>query len=377
MLEYNYIKILINTIKKKLQLIFKEISYGIFKLLYGKIDKIESNSKDLKIIYSKFETNLNYKIYIAENSRIYTDTINDTAIINNNKILEGPSFQIRNTKFAKINENIIFSKGTPRIKRNLKGTVFSLLTGGSGNFNYWHWIFDVLPRIKILENSYDIKSIDYFLLPNLSKNYQKETLDLLQIPDKKRLSSIEYRHIVANKIISTSHPYVIRNDPSNEIQNIPIWITSWLRNSFLKENNFKDDSFPKKIYIDRSDAKSNHREFRKILNENDIIKNLQSEGYKIIRLADLHFKAQIKTFFNADKIIGLHGAGFANLIFCKPNTKILEIKPSTDGKVIENLARKFNLNFNSLSKEPLKFNYFGNMGHLEVKFQDIQKKFDI
>ncbi|MDC0628234.1 glycosyltransferase family 61 protein [Pelagibacteraceae bacterium] len=377
MLEYNYIKILINTIKKKLQLIFKEISYGIFKLLYGKIDKIESNSKDLKIIYSKFETNLNYKIYIAENSRIYTDTINDTAIINNNKILEGPSFQIRNTKFAKINENIIFSKGTPRIKRNLKGTVFSLLTGGSGNFNYWHWIFDVLPRIKILENSYDIKSIDYFLLPNLSKNYQKETLDLLQIPDKKRLSSIEYRHIVANKIISTSHPYVIRNDPSNEIQNIPIWITSWLRNSFLKENNFKDDSFPKKIYIDRSDAKSNHREFRKILNENDIIKNLQSEGYKIIRLADLHFKAQIKTFFNADKIIGLHGAGFANLIFCKPKTKILEIKPSTDGKVIENLARKFNLNFNSLSKEPLKFNYFGNMGHLEVKFQDIQKKFDI
>ena len=45
--------------------------------------------------------------------------------------------------------------------------------------------------------------------------------------------------------------------------------------------------------------------------------------------------------------------------------------------MIENLARKFNLNFNSLSKEPLKFNYFGNMGHLEVKFQDIQKKFDI
>ncbi len=35
MLEYNYIIILINTIKKRLQLIFKEISYGIFKLLYG------------------------------------------------------------------------------------------------------------------------------------------------------------------------------------------------------------------------------------------------------------------------------------------------------------------------------------------------------
>ena len=368
---------MINTIKKKLQLIFKEISYGIFKLFYGKIHKIETNSKELKIVYSKFEPNINYKVFIANNSRIYTDTINDTAIINNNKILEGPSFQIRNTKFSEIKENIILSKGTPRIKRNLNGIVFSLLTGGSGNFNYWHWIFDVLPRIKILENSYDIKKIDYYLFPNLGKSYQKETLDLLQVPLKKRLSSIEYRHIAADKIISTSHPYVIRNDPSNEIQNIPKWITTWLRNSFLKENNYRDESFSKKIYIDRSDAKSNHREFRKIINEKDIIEILQSEGYRIIRLADLHFIDQIKTFFNADKIIGLHGAGFANLIFCKPNTKILEIKPSTDGNVIENLAIKFNLNFQSLSSEPLKFNYFGNMGHLEVKFQDIQKKFDI
>ena len=31
--------------------------------------------------------------------------------------------------------------------------VLSLLTGGGGNDNYWHWMFDVLPRIKLSEAS--------------------------------------------------------------------------------------------------------------------------------------------------------------------------------------------------------------------------------
>ena len=54
-----------------------------------------------------------------------------------------------------MSENIVFQKGTPKLKKKLKGSVFSLLTGGGGNENYWHWLFDVLPRFKILENQYN------------------------------------------------------------------------------------------------------------------------------------------------------------------------------------------------------------------------------
>ena len=43
--------------------------------------------------------------------------------------------------------NIVFKKGTPRKLTNLNGSVLSLLTGGGGNNNYWHWLFDVLRRI--------------------------------------------------------------------------------------------------------------------------------------------------------------------------------------------------------------------------------------
>ena len=52
---------------------------------------------------------------------------------------------------SKIEDNIVLKKGTPRFKKKIKGKVFSLLTGGGGNENYFHWLFDVLPRLKILQ----------------------------------------------------------------------------------------------------------------------------------------------------------------------------------------------------------------------------------
>ena len=44
-----------------------------------------------------------------------------------------------------------------------------MLTGGAGNDNYFHWVFDVLPRIKICQQILNIDEIDYFLLPDHEK----------------------------------------------------------------------------------------------------------------------------------------------------------------------------------------------------------------
>ena len=50
----------------------------------------------------------------------------------------------------------------PDLKK-IKGVVLSS-TGGAGNDNYFHWMFDVLPRIAIYQKIFDISDIDYFLL---------------------------------------------------------------------------------------------------------------------------------------------------------------------------------------------------------------------
>ena len=103
-------------------------------------------------------------------------------------------------------------------------------------------------------------------------------MDLLKINPKKRLSSKNYRHFKADRIIATSHPYNILNDPSADSLNIPSWIYDHLRVKFLEKGlqNSKLKSFPEKIYINRKDATSlryiiNLKEVEDILEKKIII----------------------------------------------------------------------------------------------------------
>ena len=54
------------------------------------------------------------------------------------------------------------TKGTPRKLKEIKGTVLSLLTGGAGNNNYWHWLYDVLPRLSLCSK---IEKLETKILP--------------------------------------------------------------------------------------------------------------------------------------------------------------------------------------------------------------------
>ena len=170
------------------------------------------------------------------NCRMYTDRIHDTAVILENKIIEGPSFQLRNNNNSNIRDNIVFKKGTPRKLRNLNGIVLSLLTGGGGNDNYWHWLYDVLPRLELCEKSLDLELVDYFLLPNLKKKFQIETLNELNIPQHKLLSSEKFRHIITSELIVTDHPVVVTGNASVDNNNQPNWIAGWLRDNFINSN---------------------------------------------------------------------------------------------------------------------------------------------
>ena len=363
-----------NSIKKKLQTVTKNIGYLFFSFFYQRIKQsIEASKHDLiDIIKVKIDKLYLYNIFKIKNCRIYTDTVTDTAFIIDDKVIEGPSFQHRNVKNSDIRNNIVFSKGTPKFKKKINGVVFSLLTGGGGNSNYWHWLFDVLPRFKIIDEKIDLKTIDFFLLPGTSEKFQNETLDLLGIPIHKRLSSRKFRHIKTELAIAVDHPYVLKNNPSEEIQKIPDWIIADLRKKFLRFTNKK--KFPKKFYIDRKDSKSNHRHLRRVLNEDEVKNFLKKKDFEILTLSDFSFTDQVTLFNNASCIVGLHGAGFANLTFCKNETKILEFKSSTTGQVCENLAKKVNLNYEEITVQAKENDFQDQQGLITIPLNLLEKK---
>ena len=113
-------------IKKTFQKLFKSSAQKIFKIIYGEIyinssSTVENlkihdiNSKDITTFLSN-----NYKVYQVNFGRIYNDNVQNVAIINKNKIINGPSYQQIKGDLKGADHNVCLKIGTPRIKKNLK-----------------------------------------------------------------------------------------------------------------------------------------------------------------------------------------------------------------------------------------------------------------
>ena len=64
---------------------------------------------------------------------------------------------------------------------------------------------------------------------------------------------------------------------------------------------------------------------RRIANEGEILPILASRGFARIELEEMSLSAQIALFSEAEAVVAPHGAGLTNLIWCAPQTKILEV----------------------------------------------------
>jgi len=311
--------------KKILQFLFKSFFEIFFKLLYGKIiifnNKISGvNIFPLKKIYSDVDLKMSYHLYSIKNGRIYTDTTENVAIIQGNNLIPDVSFQQTANKLVEAKYNSVIKKGTPRLIKKYKGKVFSMVQGGSGN-NYFHFIFDIIPRLKLLNEKYNLDEINFFYVPEVNE-WQKQIYSIFKIPTEKLIDSKKYHHIFADEIIAVNHPWYRSGYIQNEIKNIPSWIVSWNREKYLPHA--KNLNLNKKIYIDRSSSPYNHC---KISNNTEVINFLTDKGFNIYKTEELKFLEQINLFQNSSTIIGAHGAAFTNIIFCKPHTNIIEIIP--------------------------------------------------
>ena len=338
-------------IKKKIKLYYKILIQLFFKVLYGKIllPKKAANLLKKEKIYNKtfksFKNN-NYNFYRIENARIFTDNNENVAIIKDNFILPSISFQqIKgNLKTAKYNSVLKF--GTPSFAKRIRGKVFNLCQGDSGN-NYFHFIFDIIPKIYLLATKKELNCINYFYLTN-PKKWQIKILKALGIKENKILSSKIHNHIFADEIYTVDHPWYNKGFVQYNLEKIPEWIINHNRKIFLANNKNK---FSKKIFLDRSNSKYNHCQIENI---GELKKLIKKNKIKLHRPELLSFKNQIKLFNTSSIIIGAHGAAFTNTIFCKPGTKIIEIIPSDHpNKKCKRISKILNLKYYRIETKPI------------------------
>lgn len=337
-------------IKKKLKLYYKHLVHIFFNYLYGKILIPKKNHKlfeKVKINNSQFKSfnNKNYNLYKIKRGRIFTDNNENVAIIKNNFVLPFVSYQQINGKLINIENNLVVKKGTPSFIKKVKGKVFNICQGDSGN-NYFHFIFDILPKIYLLNFLIDLKKINYFYVSE-PKEWQIKIFNILGIKKEKLLSSKKYKHIYADEIYAVDHPWYDKGYIQKSVKKIPKWIIFQNRKKFLKKSKA---SYKKKIFLDRSESKFNHCQ---IENTTDIKKLVHNKKFKITKPELISFKNQINLFNNSSTIIGAHGAAFSNIIFCKPRTKIIEIIPADHpNRKCERISKILNLKYFRIETKP-------------------------
>lgn len=224
-----------------------------------------------------------------------------------NKLVEEVCFE---WKSSINNHSVKGRKSMPEMKF-FDGTLAVL--AGQAPANYYHWMFEIIPRIKTLKDSGI--SFDKLYVPYLRFKFQRQSLEFLGFTKNDLLEGGQEVYIQAKRLVVPSLPN--RVCPTN-----PSWALKYLREEFLGKS---DTHVPqtKRLYISRKEVTTDWAR-RYIINDWEVIPYLAERGFEKVVLEDITIQEQAKLFNAAEVIIGTHGAGLSNLVFCQPGTKVLE-----------------------------------------------------
>lgn len=191
---------------------------------------------------------------------------------------------------------------------HVSGSLVSLATRGS-HANYYHFLMDVLPRWGVLHESMPGFRPD-FAFVNDTTRYQRELLALAGLDHLKTIAPTRETAVRADRLIA---PCI----PNPELM-APKWTTSWLKER-LPARDVRDR--PKRLYITRGSAKNT----RRLVNEDEVLRILEPLGFVKFDPGKVSVQDQIDHFTAAEAIIAPHGAALANLTFCSPGVRVMEL----------------------------------------------------
>ena len=348
-------------LKKKFRKINRKFFSYFFILVYGQIKILKKDNTNIEVqkinkIDNFLVRKYNYKFLKIKNGRVFTNYVENVSVISNSQLIKDFSFNQVLGKLKNSN-NEVLSTGTPKILKKYNGTVAILTQGASGHENYAHWLIDIIPKIKMINSKYPIRKIDYYYFTKINE-VQKQSLKILGINSNNFINSDVYRHIKADKLLAVTHPNYFKNTFSYAQSKLPEWIVNYVKKTFVIKKKQKKIYFDK-IFINRNDSKYNHCKF---INNNEIIEFFKKKKFKILELSKFDFMEQVNIFNNAKIIIGPHGAGLANLIFCKKKTKVIEFKPKTNKNYLfKRISKINNLNYKMINLKHIKNNPNGDM----------------
>lgn len=187
------------------------------------------------------------------------------------------------------------------------GRLAVLATRGANN--YCHFLLDVLPRLQLIAGSRGLERPDAFFVPT-GHTFQRELLAAFGLSSHQLVDSSVYRHIQAASLVAPCLP-------DTNLQTPP-WVVQYLRQRLLPD---AESGARRRLYLTRG----HQRQTRRIVNEEEVLALVEHHGFECIDPGAMTVEAQIRAFRDAEVVIGVHGAGMANLVFASPGTRVVEL----------------------------------------------------
>ena len=195
----------------------------------------------------------------------------------------------------------------------------AVLLMGPWSWVYYHWIFEDLTRLWVLDAFPELADMSIVVPAHLT-NFQKDSLNALGINDNRLIffdgSNWQFDCLYVPSFLGSSgHSFT-----GHSLRQI-----DWLRTKLMGALNVQPrDRGNRRLYISRTDTAA-----RRIINEKAIISMLQHYDFEVVRPGKLPLVDQVKLFNDAAIICGAHGSGIANHIFAPRHATLVEMHPNS------------------------------------------------
>jgi hypothetical protein len=240
------------------------------------------------------------------------------------------------------------------LKRGRTTTVIpkGVFAGSMAPHNWFHWLIDNLSTIhfaRYLPPRFD----DYPLLVAESVTRKPNWLAALDLVSAGRTvlavdpeRPVLVTHLVRLDSVTRPNPRPLRGNAPARISVLEAPLLEF-RDFVLAELGLAS-SFPRaenRIFIGRRPTAA------RSYNQREIFAAAAGYGFRLVYLEDLDFLESVRIFREADVIIGPHGAGWANLLFCSSETNaLLWTWGGEDAENwYENIAYVANVNYRQLN----------------------------
>ena len=190
--------------------------------------------------------------------------------------------------------------------KKLSGTVVSLASDFSVG-SYGHFFYDVVSRLHLFyEAGFTLDDVDHILCPKPTKGHAEFLFSQLGLPEEKLVWIDDERLIRTQKLLAISFPGTRRNYPA--------WVSKFIQQSFLG-----DAKRPQKrrLFITRKGYRRNPSNLDEV---EGLLTRYEFEVYDPVQSLNAHLD-----FHEAEVVVGGSGSNLTGLIFCQPNTKVLEL----------------------------------------------------